>query len=53
MKKKIHLRGRLQFDLKDNQEIYMYFCEDYYNYCYGVLANKTGNIKIFDIVKYQ
>ena len=24
-------KGRLQLDLEDNQEIYMYYCEDYYN----------------------
>ena len=46
-------KGRLQFDLKQNKIIYMYFCEDYYNYCFGTLANRTGVIKIFDIIKYQ
>ena len=46
-------KGRLQFDLKENQEIYMYYCEDYYNYCYGTLANRTGCIKLFEITKYD
>ena len=46
-------KGRLQLDLKDNNEIYMYYCEDYYNYCYGTLANRTGVVKIFEIVKYN
>ena len=46
-------KGRLQLDLKDNNEIYMYYCEDYYNYCYGTLANRTGIVKIFEIVKYN
>ena len=46
-------KGRLQLDLQDNQEIYMYNCEDYYNYCYGTLANRTGITKIFEIVKYN
>ena len=45
-------KGRLQFDLKRNKPIYMYYCGDYYNYCYGTLANRTGIIKIFDIIKY-
>ena len=45
-------KGRLQFNLEDNQEIYMYYCEDYYNYCYGTLANVTGVIKKFEIIKY-
>lgn len=46
-------RGRLQYDLKSNKKIYMYYCEDYFNYCYGVLARTTGAIKIFDIIKYD
>ena len=45
-------KGRLQYDFEDNKDIYMYFCEKYYNYCYGVLANRTGIIEKFDIVKY-
>ena len=45
-------KGRLQFDLKDNQKIYMYYCEDYYNYCYGTLANRTGAVEKFEIRKY-
>lgn len=46
-------KGRLQFDFEENEQIYMYFCEEYYNYCYGVLANRTGVIEKFDIVKYE
>ena len=46
-------KGRLQVDLEDNPEIFMYYCEDYYNYCYGTLANRTGVTKIFEIVKYN
>ena len=46
-------KGRLQIDLENNDEIFMYFCEDYYNYCYGTLANRTGIVKIFEIVKYN
>lgn len=46
-------KGRLQLDLPDNQEIFMYYCEDYYNYCYGTLANRTGVTKIFEIIKYE
>ena len=45
-------KGRLQFDLKDNQKIDMYYCEDYYNYCYGTLANRTGAVEKFEIRKY-
>ena len=46
-------KGRLQFDFKENSIIYMYFCEEYFNYCYGVMANRTGIIKHFDIMKYE
>jgi uridine kinase len=46
-------KGRLQFNFKENDKIYMYYCEKYYNYCYGVLANRTGAIIKFDIVKYE
>ena len=46
-------RGRLQLDLKNNQEIYMYFCENYFNYCYGTLANRTSCTKGFEMEKYS
>ena len=46
------VRGKLQLDLKSNKTIKMYYCGDYYNYCYGNLANKTGSVAVFDIVKY-
>ena len=45
-------KGRLQYDLTDNEEIYMYYCEDYYNYCYGTMANRTGVLEKFEIIKY-
>ena len=46
-------KGRLQLDLKDNKKIYMYYCEEYYNYCYGTLANRTGCVKLFEVKKYN
>ena len=46
-------RGRLQLDLKDNEEIYMYNCEGYFNYCFGTIANRTGITKVFEILKYD
>ena len=45
-------RGRLQLDLKENKEINLYFCKDYYNYSYGTLSNRTGSVKAFDAVTY-
>ncbi len=46
-------KGRLQYDIKNNKKIYMYYCENYYNYCYGTLGNRTSCTKVFDIVKYN
>lgn len=46
-------KGRLQFDFEENKEIYMYYCQDYFNYCYGTLADRTGITKIFEIMQYS
>ena len=46
-------KGRLQLDLKNNEIINMYYCEDYYNYIYEDIAINTGIVKIFDLVKYD
>lgn len=46
-------KGRLQFDLKDNKEINMYYCDNYYNYIYETIATHTGCTKIFDLKKYN
>ena len=47
------LRGRLQLDNKYNDEVSLYFCEDYYNYFYGVMPISTGYINLFDVIKYH
>ncbi len=46
-------KGRLQYNLEQNKEIYMYYCGEYYNYCYGTIADRTGVAKIFEIIKYS
>ena len=46
-------KGRLQLNIKENKKIYMYFCEDYFNYCYGTIANRTGIAKYFEILQYN
>ena len=46
-------KGRLQFDLEDNNEINMYYCNNYYNYIYETVATHTGVTKIFDLQKYS
>ena len=47
------LKGRLQLDTKEKNEVMLYYCENYYNYFYGVMPPTTGYIKIFDIEKYH
>ncbi len=47
------VKGKLQYDLEENQKICMYYCGDYYNYCYGTLGNRTGITKLFKLVKYK
>ncbi len=46
-------RGKLQFDLESNNEIHMNICGNYFNYCYGILANNTNIVKMFDLIKYD
>ena len=47
------LRGRLQLDNKQKEEVSLYFCEDYYNYFYGVMPITTGFIRVFEILPYN
>ncbi len=46
-------KGKLQYELEGNNEISMYYCGDYYNYCYGTLGNRTGITKLFKLEKYK
>ena len=46
-------KGRLQFDLKTNKEIHLYYCENYCNYCYGTIASSTGATPKFEIIPYS
>jgi len=44
----------LQLNKKDETDkISLYYCEDYYNYFFGVMPVSTGVVKIFDLVKYK
>lgn len=45
--------GKIQLENKQKEEVSFYFCEDYYNYFYGVMPISTKYIKLFDIMKYQ
>ncbi len=46
-------KGRLQFDLEEKKDINMYYCDNYFNYFYEVIATHTGVTKLFDLQKYS
>ena len=46
-------RGILQIHNKEKEKVTLYFCDDYYNYFYGVLPLSTGYCDIFDLKKYK
>ncbi len=46
-------KGKLQIDTENEFGASLYFCEDYYNYFYGVMPVSTGYTKVYDIVKYK
>lgn len=47
------LFGKLQLDNPNSQSIRLYFCEDYYNYFYGVMPVSTGYIQLYDVMPYK
>ena len=47
------LKGKLQLDLKQKKEVTLYYCENYYNYFYGVLPISTGFAENYEIAKYH
>lgn len=51
-KKHNTLKGKLQLESDCKEEIVEYFCEDYFNYMYGVLPISTGFIHQYELVKY-
>ena len=50
-KKEQTTRGKLQLEAKE--QVSLYYCEDYYNYFYGVMPVSTGILKIYELIKYQ
>lgn len=47
------LKGKLQLELKTKEKVTLYYCEDYYNYFYGVMPISTGCIKKYELTKYH
>ena len=46
------VRGKLQYSI-NKEKVSLYYCEDYYNYFYGVMPISTGFAKKFDISKFR
>ncbi len=51
--KEKNLKGKLQLELKEKKGVTLYYCEDYYNYFYGVMPISTGCIKKYELLKYH
>ena len=47
------LKGKLQLDIKERNRVLLYYCEDYFNYFYGVMPISTGYMKVYEILKYH
>lgn len=47
------LRGIAQLDNPVKQTVSLYYCEDYFDYYYGVMPISTGYLKLYDIAKYK
>ena len=52
-KKEKTLKGKLQLELENKKEVTLYYCENYYNYFYGVLPITTGFVGSYEIAKYH
>lgn len=52
-KEKNTLKGRVQIDTEHEYGASLYYCEDYYNYFFGVMPISTGYTKLYDIVRYK
>lgn len=46
-------KGMLQLESLDKQEIMLYYCDNYYNYFFGVLPVSTGFANCYEIIKYH
>ena len=52
-KDKITTKGRLQLELQTKKQVSLYWCEEYFNYFYGILPINTGILNLYEIVKYH
>lgn len=47
------VKGRLQLENESKKKFSLYYCENYFNYFYGVMPISTGYMRIFEIQKYS
>ena len=47
------LRGIAQLDNVQKKDVSLYYCEDYYNYFFGVMPISTAYTPLFDLIKYK
>lgn len=47
------LKGRIQIAQDTPYGASLYYCEDYFNYFFGVMPISTGYTKVYDLVKYK
>ncbi|MCI9000251.1 MAG: nucleoside kinase [Clostridia bacterium] len=47
------LKGRIQIAQDTPYGASLYYCEEYFNYFFGVMPISTGYTKVYDIVKYK
>lgn len=46
-------KGKLQLSNQNKEEISLYFCENYFNFLYGVMPVSTRYMKIYKLAKYN
>ena len=46
------LRGIVQIDNTQKEGVSLYYCEDYFNYFFGVMPVTTAYTDVFDVIKY-
>lgn len=47
------LRGIAQMGTRQKESVSLYYCEDYFDYFYGVMPISTSYTNIFDLAKYK
>ena len=52
-KDKETIKGKLQLELSTKKQVSLYWCENYFNYFFGILPISTGYLKIYEIIKYH